>query len=131
MLSPGRKGTQSAVEHPHLLGADGGRKDLVPASLQILCPVRSWLVLPQPLFFFIHMCKYFCLNVSAQVCRLLWQSEEDVKSLRAKMIEIHTMWVLGTELVSSGTALSTMNGRAIFSALFLFFKNYFSHLYYC
>jgi hypothetical protein len=38
-LSPGKTRTQSAVEQPHVLGADGGRNDPVPPALLDLQPM--------------------------------------------------------------------------------------------
>ena len=38
-LSPGKTSTERPMELPHLLGADGGRKDPVSAALPLLWPV--------------------------------------------------------------------------------------------
>ena len=52
-LSPGSTHAQRAVVQPQLLGADGGKKELVPAAPLLLGPVHSRLLLPQSIFTFL------------------------------------------------------------------------------
>ena len=40
-LSPGKTSAQKPMEQPHLLGADGDRKDSDPTALPLLQPMRS------------------------------------------------------------------------------------------
>jgi hypothetical protein len=61
-LFPGRTRTQEAVGQPQLLGADGGRKDPVPAAPPLLLPVHFWIILPS-IFSFIYILRLFhCLG---------------------------------------------------------------------
>ena len=80
-LFPGKTSAQRAAEQPHLLSADGGRKDPVPASLPLLRPVSSWLVLAttvtgkkmeiSPESGSEHSLKGFSISIAGTVCPVL------------------------------------------------------------